>query len=147
MYFDLGLKTFCLIFHLITLFKCKGTPGSVSWAATLHAPLLLKSLNSGSVFQLLFLLDAHRGTGLSAAMVLFTLFSELPGASLHRAADAFPWWMRDLWAPSLRQGRALCKASILPRQHGQAAPPKCHRFCQGSCNEVGMCHKAVLRLS
>lgn len=37
LYFDLGLKTFCLFdFPLNTPFKCKGTTGSVFWAASPH---------------------------------------------------------------------------------------------------------------
>lgn len=124
MYFDLGLKTFCLFdFPLNTLFKCKGTTGSVSWAATLHTAF------ASGVFKLRlarfscsFLLDGHRGNGLLpagvAAMVPFTLFSKLPGeVSTQNCKCYFPCLMSDLWAHSLRQRFALCKASILHHQH------------------------------
>lgn len=50
MYFDLGLKVFCLFdFPLNMLFKCKGTTGSASRVATLLAAFASGVFKLGSV--------------------------------------------------------------------------------------------------
>lgn len=124
LYFDLGLKTFCLFdFPLNNPFKCKGTTGSVSWAATPHTAFASGVFKLQlSPFSCSFLLDVHRGNRLSparvAAMVPFPMFSKLPSeVSTQNCKCHFPCLMSDLWARSLPQRLAHCKASILHPRH------------------------------
>lgn len=124
LYFDLGLKTFCLFdFPLNTLFKCKGTTGPVSWAASPHTAF------ASGVFKLRLCRFSCSSFLTCMEGMVSCLLEWLPRfplhcsqscleRSLHRNCKCyFPCLMSDLWAHSLRQRFALCNASILHHQH------------------------------
>lgn len=110
-------------FPLKMLFQCKGTPGSASRVAHHLQPLLPESSNSGSVLSALpswCVQGSRLQPAWVAAKVPFTLFSKLPGeVSTQNCKCFFLCLMSDLWAHSLRQRFALCKASILYHQHSE----------------------------